>query len=199
MRTTLTASFLTLGLALACGTGGPAPAPDAAEVAPPPTEAATSTPEQGWMVIVAGDADQVAARAKYDAYAARGPAMGDFPALVDSSQVEGLNPGFHIVVAGIPRDEQTARQMATALGREWEGAYVREVRTLGVEDVSCPGDPRCGAGGWKVLLVFDYTDGMESEDWASFTDEVISRASRAGIDARWESGELREPVTVGGD
>jgi len=207
---TMASMLVTLLLTLACGSGGtpepstavaPTPAAvPAADVAPAaPAPPPRSEPEKGWMVIVAGDKDEAAAREKYRAYDERGPSVGNFPAMFLSDDVEGLNPGFHIVVAGIPRDKATAEQMAKTLGAEWEGTYIREVTVIGVEDVSCDDDPRCAVdGGWKVLIVFDYTDGMESEDWAFFSDEVIERAKKAGIDARWESGEGKEPVMVDG-
>ncbi|MBW1880384.1 MAG: hypothetical protein JRJ84_18660, partial [Deltaproteobacteria bacterium] len=185
MRTTL-AMLITLLLTLACGGGDQpdltaadgeppavaapegeasadaAPTPPADE--PPPTP--VSVPEKGWMVIVAGDKDEVVAKEKYSAFDESGPTVGNFPAMFLSDNVEGLNAGFHIVAAGIPREKATAEEMAKALGKKWEGTYIREVTVIGVEDVTCDFDPRCAGAGWMMLIVFDYTDGMESEDWA---------------------------------
>jgi len=204
MRTTL-AMLITLLLTLACG-GGDKPdlvAPEgeaSADAAPtPPPDAPTSVPEKGWMVIVAGDKDETVAKEKYSAFNESGPAVGNFPAMFLSDDVEGLNAGFHIVAAGIPRDKATAEEMAKALGKKWEGAYIREVTVIGVEDVTCDFDPRCAGAGWMVLIVFDSTGHMASEDWVSFSDEVIERAKKAGIDARWETGEWKEPVVVDGE
>jgi hypothetical protein len=208
MRTTV-AILITLLLTLACG-GGDQPEPalsegDAPEVAAPsppadePTAApaAVSEPEKGWMVIVAGDKDEAVAKEKYRAFDESGPSVGNFPATFLSDDVEGLNAGFHIVVAGIPRDKATAEQMAKALGKKWEGTYIREVTVIGVEDVSCDFDPRCAGAGWMVLIVFD-NFGNRSEDWAAFTDEVVERAKKAGIDAKWDNGEYLQPVMVDG-
>ncbi len=106
-------------------------------------EPSDSQPEEGWMVIIAGDTDPAKAAEMLRRYQQAGPSVGAFPTTLDSSTVKGLRPGYHIVVAGIPRDPVVARRMAGALGRRWEGAYVREVTVAGVEDVSCDADPRC--------------------------------------------------------
>ncbi len=124
------------------------PSPDAKSDPPPPqVEAPTQPPasklEDGWMVIVTGSKDAAEARRLFEEYKASGPAHGSFPQLLESAKVEGLNAGFHIVVAGIPAEKTVAEAMSAALSPRWDGTYVRAVKMPGVEHTTCEGDPRC--------------------------------------------------------
>ena len=46
---------------------------------------------------------------------------------MDSSTIKGLNPGFFIVVAAIPADEEVANTLAAFIRKKLQGAYVRRV------------------------------------------------------------------------
>jgi len=160
------------------------PVAEAPEAPPLPVPDKPAEPEDGFMVIVAGSKDQAEAKQKYEAFSKAGPKVGDFPAMFVSADVEGLNPGFHIVVAAIPRDEATAKQMAKALGTKWEGTYVRKVKVVGVEDVGCDKDPRCLLARWAAIIAFNYSEDGVPDEWGANTAIVTKRARAAGLIAR---------------
>ncbi len=98
-----------------------------------------------YMVIVSGspDVEQAArmfesARNNLPAYTYlsgpgnRAPRERAFPVLVESATVQGLKPGFWVVVAAIPSSEVTAKRLAALLGN---GAYYRKVAVARTEDL----------------------------------------------------------------
>lgn len=171
-------------------TATPEPAP-AAEPGLPRAELTT-----GYMVIVAGSTTEAEGKAELEAKKAAGlPQEDAWPKLIDSSTIEGLKPGFFIVVIAVPEEEDDAKTIRDSLLPRFEGVYYRKVQvtTEHADSVRCDdseNDLRCaGVPGWRAIIVFDYTDGMESEDWAFFTDEVIRAGKAVGIDAKWDDSE----------
>lgn len=200
MRPLLPSVVPVLACALACG-GAFEPAPPASVPAP----AVEAGPRTAWMVVLAGSAAHDEAEQRHAAALTdpRTPAVGAHPRLLLSDDVEGLKPGFWIVVGATVDDEATAAAIAKAMGARWEGAYTREVRVPAaeIESVRCPDDPRCTAAkppGWRVLVVFDQTDGMTFEEWDVTPPRVIERAKNAGIDARWQDEDWIQDVVVDG-
>ncbi|OJT22040.1 hypothetical protein BO221_25205 [Archangium sp. Cb G35] len=90
-----------------------------------------STPAElkpAFIVIADGAKTQAAAAAKLKSYKAKHlPEHGDFPKVMDSSTIKGLNPGFFIVVAAIPANEEVANTLAAFIRKTLQGAYVRRV------------------------------------------------------------------------
>jgi hypothetical protein len=97
---------------------------------PPPVKA-----EDGWMVVAASNKDKARVEALFAEYQSKGlPAHGDFPKLMSSDGIEGLKPGFWLVVAAISSDSPTARAIEMGLEEMGEtNAYIREVNMVGVE------------------------------------------------------------------
>lgn len=189
---------------LACGGAATAPV---AEAPPPAAPAADAPPalQTAWVVLLAGSPDHDEAEARHTSARSdpRTPTVGAHPRLAHSDEIAGLKPGFWVVVGATLDDEATAATMAKALGTRWDGAYVREVQVppAEIESVRCPADPRCkatAAPAWRVLIVFDHTDGMESEDWVAASERVIERGKAAGIDARWQDEDWVQDVVVDG-
>jgi len=195
--------------ALACGGSDITEPPVAVPAIPVPPEELRPPPppavlESGWMVILSGSADAAEAARLLAEYEAAGlPRTRGFPKVVDSATVEGLKPGFHVVVLAVPKGEAEATRMAEAWQTARPGAYAREVRVAHAEGLTCDGagaDPRCAppvAGGWKVVVIFDFTDGMESTEWKAGTAEMTTKAGAAGIAVKWAE-DYRVPVEVGG-
>lgn len=202
---------LALAWSLACASGSSeAPSTHAATEGAPTAGAPEAAPavepefplEVGYMVIVAGDADPVAAKKKLEDYVERGVSANGYPKLLDSSEVDGLKPGFHIVVAAVPDTKAIGEHMAELLAKTFPGTYVREVRVPEVESFDCafPGaDRRCYPEAWRAIVVFDRSDGDTSEDWAFFTDDVLRIANEAGIQADWLGQEDYVEVQVDGE
>jgi len=137
------------------------------------------------MVIVAGAAEKGVAAEHLKHFQADGPAGGGFPQLIDSATVEGLKPGFHVVVAGIPASEAVARQMADALKLQWEGTYIREVRVETVETVTCDTDPRCVRAVPSMQVL-----GLRVGDDTSMNGSRLSiGGDPTGPDAQWTQKE----------
>lgn len=152
----------------------------------------------GWMVILSGSTDRAEAEAQLARYQAEG--LPGTPQLVESATVEGLQPGFYVVVLAVSADEPVAREMAAAWQSARPGTYVREVRVPIAEAFVCDGpaaDPRCAPPGWRVLIVFDATDGMQLEEWPAFPDQVLSRAHGKGVLTRPFPPDWTVPVEVG--
>jgi hypothetical protein len=154
-----------------------------------------------WMVIAEGSKDQAEAAAMFARYRAEQlPAAGGYPKLVDSATVTGLNPGFFVVVVGAPSDEESAKKMATELGRARSGAYVRKVSIADPEAVRCGAtpDPRCGPA-WRALVAF-YLVGNGREQNQPRFESVLAGARERGIVTGWAASldATRVPIVVGG-
>ena len=57
--------------------------------------------------------------------------------MVASDNIEGLKPGFFVIIAATPRDKHIAEEIVDVYkrmsvgGRDLSGAYIREVRVMG--------------------------------------------------------------------
>ncbi|AKJ04194.1 hypothetical protein ATI61_101712 [Archangium gephyra] len=90
--------------------------------------AAPAELKPAFIVIADGAKTQAAADAKLKSYKAKHlPEHGDFPKVMGSSTIKGLNPGFFIVVAAISADEEVANTLAAFIRKKLQGAYVRRV------------------------------------------------------------------------
>ena len=152
-----------------------------------------------WMVIVAGSTDPAQAQKMLEAYQTGGGfAHGAFPQLLDSGTVEGLNPGFTIVVAATPSDKAVAigvRDHIRSLrlpGLDTQGTYIRAVRVAEPEgsQVALPGS-------WRAIVIWQTTTDT-SEDWAFFTNDVSRAAQAAGIDIVWAGESAKVPIVRDG-
>ena len=157
--------------------------------------------EDAWMVIAAGSTDPDEASAMFDAYrAAGGPAHGDYPRLLSSDTVEGLNPGFRIVVAAAPASKDAASGLRDHLrgsslaGLDTSGAYIKAVKVRDAEDLS---RAALVPVAWRAIIIWQTTY-ETSEDWGFFTDDVHRAANAAGIPLIWAGDSPRVPVEIDG-
>ncbi len=205
----------------ACGSEAPAP-PPAAPAAPAasvqaaastPTPPAAATPDcgedcidlgathNGWMVIVGGSRDRDEALALQHSYRDLGaPSHMDYPQLVNSSGVQGLNPGFWIVVAATPADEAVALAVRDRLrhldldGLDTSGTYVRPVQVAQPESLELS---TLFPSAWRALVIWQTTT-ETSEDWGWFTSDVQAAAQAAGILVLAGGDAVKLPVVVDG-
>ncbi|HHO49540.1 MAG TPA: hypothetical protein ENK18_01415 [Deltaproteobacteria bacterium] len=175
--------------------------------APPPHDPAPAPRETGpataHMVILGGAPDRDAAQRILDGLSPDVPRTGGYPTLEHSDEIEGLNPGFWIVVGAVARDEATAKAMAEALGEHVPGTYVRQVEVPAskIEGASCPSDPRCGGGfGWRAVVIFKRIS-IEPDGWDSTSAEVTAVLGRARIPTERvnPNDPLQVKVPLGGD
>lgn len=104
--------------------GGTGPSPVARAGAVKPTGG-----EPAYMVIADGSPDFALAEAKLVAYDKQGfPRYGDYPKLVDSSTIAGLNPGYWVVVAAVARDKSVAQRLSAFIGSLGGKPYIRQVQ-----------------------------------------------------------------------
>lgn len=140
-----------------------APAPSAgAPPAAPPEQKHTA-----WMVIVGGS--KVKAEAKAMLEEVKGEQLPGQLVLVDSSTVDGLNPGFFIISAGVIKDQSVAERVRKHFNRFRKGTYVREVQVEESEQLTCPA-PRC-PGPWRAVVIHSVAE-SPGEDWGFFTNDV---------------------------
>jgi len=82
-----------------------------------------------FMVIATGATQKAEAQAQLVDYRERGwPRHDDYPVLVESATIAGLNPGFFIVVAAVPEDEAVATTLVSFLRELGVSAYHRSVQ-----------------------------------------------------------------------
>ncbi len=111
--------------------GSAGPGPTHAASAPKPAGGETA-----YMVIVDGSPDLTEAEAKLVAYDKQGfPRYGDYPKLVESASVEGLSPGYWVVVAAVARDKTVARRLNAFIGALGGKPYVRKVQVGKPDDL----------------------------------------------------------------
>jgi len=154
-----------------------------------------------WMVIAAGSKDQVEGQSLLAAYrAAGGPSHGDYPMLVSSDTVEGLNPGFWIVVSAAPTDKTVAGGLRNHLrelnlaGLDTGGAYIKPVRLPFPEDIALSA---ILPPAWRTIIIWQ-TEYEVTEDWGFFTDDVQRAGQAVGIPTIWAGDDLVVPITVDG-
>lgn len=183
------------------------PAPTAPEPSPAPTQPAPEAPKTGpqraHMVILGGAPDRGSAQAKLDSLRGKLPSVPGYPTLKLSDEVDGLNPGFWIIVGAIAADATTADAMAASLSERSPGAYVREVTVPAgqIERARCPGDPRCGeGGGWRAVVIFKRIS-VQPDGWDTTSAEVAAALGKARIPTeRVDPGDpLQVKVPLGGD
>lgn len=106
--------------------------------------APTNTPKDGeapdlktaYMVIAGGDKDKDAAEIKLKQYKNKlYPYHGEYPKLLNSSDILGLNPGYWIVVAAVSQDKDVAEELNRFLRILGGDAYVRKVKVKDPEDL----------------------------------------------------------------
>ncbi|MCP4805960.1 MAG: hypothetical protein GY884_11510, partial [Proteobacteria bacterium] len=86
------------------------------------------------LVIVDGSKDKTEATGKLERWAyADWPRSTAAPRLVDSSTVEGLNPGFHILVFGQFEHAEDAKAWSAYPNAFGQTSYVREVAGGGTD------------------------------------------------------------------
>ncbi len=90
----------------------------------------------GFAVIAFGSADAKATSAWFEQHKSELPRHADFPKIVDSAKVGGMNPGFSIVLVATPSAKKVADAVGKALREDLEvaGAYVRPIDDPSVED-----------------------------------------------------------------
>ncbi len=156
--------------------------------------------EDAWMVIAAGSKDQDEGQRLFDAYrAAAGPSHGDYPRLLSSDTVEGLNPGFWIVVAAAPASEDAAGGLRDHLrglklaGLDTSGAYIKAVKVRDAEELE---RSELVPAGWRAIIIWQTTY-ETSEDWGFFTDDVSRAGQAVDIPTIWSGDSPKVPITVG--
>lgn len=99
--------------------------------------------ESGYMVIVNSSAEKVEAQRMLDQYVKGGlPKYWDgngesrkFPRLVSSSEIEGLEEGYWVVVAAIADDEEVAETLSNSIRTLEPKSYIREVAAEKANDI----------------------------------------------------------------
>lgn len=106
---------------------------------PKPTASTAAKPSGGepaYMVIADGASDFTLAEAKLVAYDKQGfPRYGSYPKLVDSSTIQGLKPGYWVVVAAVARDKSVAQRLNGFLGSLGAKSYLRKVEVDKADDL----------------------------------------------------------------
>jgi hypothetical protein len=103
----------------------------------PKLAAGTAKPSGGepaYMVIVDGSSDLT--EAKLVAYDKQGfSRYGSYPKLVDSGTIQGLRPGYWVVIAAVARDKNVAQRLNGFLGALGAKPYVRKVEVAKPDDL----------------------------------------------------------------
>lgn len=89
--------------------------------------------KSGFMIIVGGgksktDADRFLQKYKNESQLWANFEQSGFPQTMLSDTIDGLNKGFHIAVAGICSEEQTAKLFLEMIKMEMNGVYMRKVK-----------------------------------------------------------------------
>jgi hypothetical protein len=148
-----------------------------------------SAPLEKHVIILTGGTDAAEGKARLDAITARAAVwkevLGFAPILVDSAQVPGLKPGFHVVLWGVC-DGLSAADESTRLARAVEpGAYSRPLTGFPpvVQGLPCPhpaeaevlGDVLWAKGRVTDLRVAPFQD-PGSQRWRA----VVTLVGKAG-------------------
>ena len=99
-------------------------------------DAGPSKERTGHAVIVFGSASHDEADAWLKSNLEKLPQHDAFPVVLDSAKVNGMKPGFAVVVLGIPSDVKVAKAFSRELQDAHPGTYVRQVQSALTEDAS---------------------------------------------------------------